>query len=54
MNKHFRVSGSTFSKLEELGVSASAACAEPGFPRAVSINPACSLRPRSSLLSGAL
>jgi hypothetical protein len=32
MNKHFRFSGSTFSKLEELGVRASAVCAGPGCP----------------------
>jgi len=33
MNKHFRVSGSTFSKLEELGVSASAVLRRAGLPQ---------------------
>jgi len=32
MNKHFRVSGSTFSKLEELGVRASAVLRRAGLP----------------------
>ena len=31
MNKHFRVSGSTFHKLEELGVSASAVLRRAGL-----------------------
>ena len=33
MNKHFRFSGSTFSKLEELGVPASAVLRRAGLPR---------------------
>jgi Arabinose-binding domain of AraC transcription regulator, N-term len=33
MNKHFRVSGSTFSKLEELGVRASAVLRRAGLPQ---------------------
>jgi AraC-like DNA-binding protein len=33
MNKHFRVSGSTFSKLEELGVPASAVLRRAGLPQ---------------------
>jgi AraC-like DNA-binding protein len=33
MNKHFRVSGSTFSKLEELGVRSSAILRRAGLPR---------------------
>ena len=33
MNKHFRVSGSTFSKLEELGVRASAVLERAGLPQ---------------------
>ena len=33
MNKHFRFSGSTFSKLEELGVSASAVLRRAGLPQ---------------------
>jgi AraC-like DNA-binding protein len=33
MNKHFRVSGSTLSKLEELGVSASAVLRRAGLPQ---------------------
>src|SRR5713101_6740215 len=33
MNKHFRVSGSTFSKLEELGVRASAVLRKAGLPQ---------------------
>src|SRR5690349_19363905 len=32
MNKHFRVSGSTFTKLEELGVSASVVLRRAGLP----------------------
>src|ERR1700677_4558335 len=34
MNKHFRVSGSTFLKLEELGVRASAVLRRAGLPQA--------------------
>src|SRR5271166_5872452 len=34
MNKHFRFSGSTFSKLEELGVGASAVLRKAGLPQA--------------------
>jgi hypothetical protein len=34
MNKHFRFSGSTFSKLEELGVPASAVLRRAGLPQA--------------------
>jgi hypothetical protein len=33
MNKHFRVSGNTFSKLEELGVRASAILRRAGLPQ---------------------
>jgi AraC-like DNA-binding protein len=33
MNKHFRLSGSTFSKLEELGVSAAAVLRRAGLPQ---------------------
>jgi AraC-like DNA-binding protein len=33
MNKHFRVSGSTFTRLEELGVRASAVLRRAGLPR---------------------
>ncbi len=33
MNKHFRVSGSTFHKLEELGVRASAVLRRAGLPQ---------------------
>ena len=33
MNKHFRVSGSTFQKLEELGVSAAAVLRRAGLPQ---------------------
>ena len=33
MNKHFRVSGSTFVKLEELGVRASAVLRRAGLPQ---------------------
>src|SRR5690349_7560956 len=33
MNKHFRVSGSTFRKLEELGVRASAVLRRAGLPQ---------------------
>jgi AraC-like DNA-binding protein len=39
MNKHFRVSGSTFQKLEELGVSASAVLRRAGLPQAHSKEP---------------
>ena len=33
MNKHFRFSGSTFRRLEELGVSASAVLRRAGLPQ---------------------
>jgi len=33
MNKHFRVSGSTFTRLEELGVRASAVLRRAGLPQ---------------------
>ncbi|MGD0508676.1 MAG: AraC family transcriptional regulator [Terriglobales bacterium] len=36
MNKHFRVSGSTFQKLEELGVSAAAVLRRAGLPQGYS------------------
>ena len=39
MNKHFRVSGSTFSKLEELGVSAAAVLRRAGLPQGYSKEP---------------
>jgi AraC-like DNA-binding protein len=39
MNKHFRVSGSTFSKLEELGVSASAVLRRAGLSQGYSKEP---------------
>ena len=53
MNKHFRFSGSTFAKLEELGVRPLRSCAGPGFPRAMSVSRAYSSRPRSCLPCGA-
>jgi AraC-like DNA-binding protein len=39
MNKHFRVSGSTFSKLEELGVRASVVLRRAGLPQSFSGQP---------------
>jgi len=39
MNKHFRVSGSTFQKLEELGISAAAVLRRAGLPQASSKQP---------------
>src|SRR2546426_12781209 len=33
MNKHFRFSGSTFQKLQDLGASASAVLRRPGLPQ---------------------
>ena len=39
MNKHFRVSGSTFQKLEELGVSAAAVLRRAGLPQGCSKEP---------------
>jgi AraC-like DNA-binding protein len=39
MNKHFRVSGSTFSKLEELGVRASAVLERAGLPQGFADQP---------------
>ena len=39
MNKHFRVSGSMFSRLEELGVSASAVLRRAGLPQDYSKEP---------------
>lgn len=39
MNRHFRVSGSTFQKLEELGVSAPAVLRRAGLPQAYSREP---------------
>lgn len=39
MNKHFRVSGSTFSKLEELGVGAAAVLRRAGLPLAFADQP---------------
>jgi len=39
MNKHFRVSGSTFQKLEELGVSAAAVLRRAGLPQGYSKEP---------------
>ncbi len=39
MNKHFRVSGSTFLKLEELGVRASAVLRRAGLPQGFSEQP---------------
>jgi AraC-like DNA-binding protein len=39
MNKHFRVSGSTFQKLEELGVSAATVLRRAGLPQGYSKEP---------------
>src|SRR6266705_3122871 len=39
MNKHFRVSGSTFLKLEELGVRASVVLRRAGLPQGVGAQP---------------
>lgn len=39
MNKHFRFSGSTFTKLEELGVSSSAVLLRAGLPQAFADQP---------------
>jgi len=39
MNKHFRISGSTFLKLEELGVRASAVLRRAGLPQGLSDQP---------------
>jgi hypothetical protein len=39
MNKHFRFSGSTFVKLEELGVSAAAVLRRAGLPQGYSKEP---------------
>src|ERR1700689_3663369 len=39
MNKHFRVSGSIFQKLEEVGVSAAAVLRRAGLPQAYSKEP---------------
>ncbi len=39
MNKHFRVSGTTFQKLEELGVSAAAVLRRAGLPQGYSKEP---------------
>jgi AraC-like DNA-binding protein len=39
MNKHFRVSGSTFTRLEELGVSASAVLRRAGLPQSYKDQP---------------
>src|SRR5271157_1610589 len=39
MNKHFRFSGSTFQKLEELGVSAAAVLRRAGLPQGYSKEP---------------
>jgi AraC-like DNA-binding protein len=39
MNKHFRVSGSTFQKLQELGVSAAAVLRRAGLPQEYSKEP---------------
>ena len=43
MNKHFRVSGSIFRSWKNWESVPPRSCAEPGFPRALSINRACSL-----------
>ena len=40
MNKHFRFSGSTFRRLEELGVRPLRSFDGPGYPRDTSIRPA--------------
>src|ERR1039458_10084745 len=39
MNKHFRVSGSTFRRLEELGVSAAMVLRRAGLPQGYSKEP---------------
>jgi AraC-like DNA-binding protein len=44
MNKHFRVSGSTFSKLEELGVRASAVLRRAGLPQGLIAQPSALLK----------
>jgi AraC-like DNA-binding protein len=44
MNKHFRVSGSTFLKLEELGVSASAVLRRAGLPQGFIDQPSALLK----------
>ena len=41
MNKHFRVSGNTFRKLEELGVRAAAVLRRAGLPQAYIKSLAC-------------
>ena len=52
MNKHFRVSGSTFLKLEELGVRASAVLRRAGLPQGYIDQPRVLLKRRNSLLCG--
>jgi hypothetical protein len=52
MNKHFRVSGSTFTKLEELEVSASAVLRRVGLPQAHIKGPRVLSTPRNSLRYG--
>jgi AraC-like DNA-binding protein len=44
MNKHFRVSGNTFSKLEELGVRASAVLRRAGLPQGLIAQPSVLLK----------
>lgn len=44
MNKHFRVSGSAFQRLKELGVSASSVLRRAGLPQAYSKEPRVLLR----------
>jgi AraC-like DNA-binding protein len=44
MNKHFRVSGNTFSKLEELGVRASAVLRRAGLPQGLVYQPSVLLK----------
>jgi AraC-like DNA-binding protein len=44
MNKHFRVSGSTFQRLEELGVSAAAVLRRAGLPQGYGKEPRVLLR----------
>jgi len=44
MNKHFRFSGSTFAKLEELGVRASAVLRRAGLPQAFADQPSVLLK----------
>jgi hypothetical protein len=53
MNKHFRVSGSTFQKLEELEVSAAAVLRRAGLPQGYSKEPLARKKPcKGSIVTG--